>query len=70
VTLKEAPAVLENLVGDGEDDGVGGGDGELAGTGGQGQEHPGGEEEEQKSGGKNVGPHCFYLIRWKIFKSP
>lgn len=68
--LPEAPTVLEDLVGNGEHDGVGGSDGELAGTGGQGQEHPGGEEEEKDGGGKEVGPHLFYLIHWKIFKSP
>jgi hypothetical protein len=59
VSLKQTTTVLEHLVGDREDDGVGGGDHELAATGGQGQKDAGGQQEEKKRGGKNVGPHLF-----------
>jgi hypothetical protein len=57
--------VLEHLVGDREDEGVGGGDHQLAATGGQGEKDARGQQEEEKRGGKNVGPHLFCCLARK-----
>lgn len=68
MSLKEATTVLEHLVGDGEDDGVGSSDHELAATGGQGHKDAGGQQEEEEGGGKNVGPHLFCCFVGKYLK--